>query len=98
MFSSYLAGYHVGVLNTCLSFVAKDLGFSEISMGAVVVSALLVGAAVGSLLAGGLADRLGPKNAQVANTLPLFVGIAISAASEQLWTMLLGELRVCQQW
>ncbi len=81
----------MGVLNTCLHFVASDLKFSETSAGAVVVSALLVGAAIGSLLAGGLADRLGPKAASVSNTLPLFLGLAICAVSEQLWAMILGE-------
>lgn len=83
--------YHIGVLNTCLSFVARDLGFAETPTGAVVVSALLVGAALGSLAAGGLADRLGPRTASVVNNLPLFLGVAFSAASERLWSMLLGE-------
>ena len=85
------AGYHIGVLNTCLDYVAHDLHFSQTNTGAVVVSALLVGAALGSLMAGALADRLGPRTASVLNTLPLFAGITICAAAEQLWSMLLGK-------
>lgn len=83
-------GYHLGVLNTCLEHVATDLKFSE-AVGAVVVSALLVGAAIGSLGAGGLADRLGPRTALLANNVPLLLGISLCGTAGSLWTLLVGR-------
>lgn len=71
--------------------MAADLGFSASSAGALVVSSLLVGAAAGSLLAGRLADRVGPKRATVLNTLPLVLGTALSASASSLGMMLLGR-------
>ncbi len=54
-----LPGYHLGVLNTCEAHVEVDIGSGE--AGASLVSLLLIGAALGSLVAGRLADRLGPR-------------------------------------
>ena len=53
------AGYHLGVLNTCEAHVEVDIGSGE--AGASLVASLLVGAALGSLGVGRLADRLGPR-------------------------------------
>ena len=57
--ASPLSGYHLGVLNTCEAHVEVDIGSGE--AGANLVSLLLIGAALGSLVAGRLADRLGPR-------------------------------------
>ncbi len=62
----------MGVLNTSITFVRQDLRFGE-AVEAVVVSALLVGATVGSMLAGQVADGLGPRTASIFNSLPLAV-------------------------
>lgn len=87
-----VSGYHLGVLNTSLGAVAADLGFSEAGAGAVVTSALVLGACFGSLGAGAAADSLGPKRALILNTLPLLVGGAVCAAAASLWGMLAGRL------
>ena len=55
------AGYHLGVLNTCQSHVEADLNTSHEGGGAAMVAGLLVGATLGSLLSGRLADRFGPR-------------------------------------
>lgn len=52
-------GYHLGVLNTCEAHVEVDIQSGE--AGASLVASLLIGAALGSLVAGRLADRLGPR-------------------------------------
>ena len=67
-------GYHLGVLNTALEQIAEDVGFDPATSGALVVSLLLLGAAAGSLSAGQLADRLGPKTALLINNAPLIAG------------------------
>jgi hypothetical protein len=54
------SGYHLGVLNTCESHVEDDLGALH-QLGAALVASLLIGATLGSLVAGRLADRLGPR-------------------------------------
>ena len=55
-----VTGYHLGVLNTSLTWVAADLDFQVTTAGAVVVSAVIVGAVFGSLFAGQFADAVGP--------------------------------------
>ncbi len=84
-------GYHIGVLNPSLHYVAHDLRFSEDAWGgALAVSALLVGATIGALFAGQLADKVGPKRALQLNNLPMIVGVAISAGAWELYGMCLG--------
>lgn len=56
------AGYQVGVLNTALPFIAKDLHYHK---QGVLSSAVVLGAAAGAITAGKLADTLGPRHAQV---------------------------------
>jgi len=56
------AGYQVGVLNTALPFIAKDLHYHK---QGVLSSAVVLGAAAGAITAGKLADALGPRHAQV---------------------------------
>lgn len=70
----------------------QTLGFDEASAGAVVTSAVVAGACFGSLFAGQLAVRFGPRTAQIVNTLPLLVGSAVCAGASSLWTMLAGRI------
>ena len=89
------AGYHLGVLNTCLHWVAVDLDFDETKGGSVVVSAALVGAAVGALLAGQFADAVGPKKALVINNVSLIVGCVLCAwAPGGLWAAIIGTIPI----
>jgi MFS family permease len=52
----------VGVLNTALPFISKDLHYHKDDM---LSSAIVLGAAAGAITAGKLADVLGPRHAQV---------------------------------
>ena len=71
--------------------MAEDLGFDETRGGSLVVSAALVGAAVGALLAGQFADRVGPKKALLLNNSSLIVGcILIAWAPGGIWAAILG--------
>lgn len=89
-------GFHLGILNTCLTYISRDLDISEDRGGAVAVSALLIGAAIGAFLAGQLADALGPRRASQLNTVPLLLGSLISAVAPAspvgFWAILLGKL------
>jgi major inositol transporter-like SP family MFS transporter len=85
------AGYHLGILNTSLYWVTKDLGLDFTSQGAVIVSAVVVGAVVGSLFAGQAADALGPKKALLINNAWLLVGTVLCAAAPGgYWGLLAG--------
>ena len=56
-----------------------------------VVSSLLAGAAIGSLSGSTLADRLGRKNAFLANAAPLLLGALLSATASSLVPMVAGR-------
>ena len=58
-----------------------DLHLDFVREGAFIVSAVLVGAIVGSLFAGQAADALGPRKALLLNNAWLLVGSILCAAS-----------------
>ena len=86
-------GYILGVLNTSLKWMAEDLNFDETKGGSLVVSAALLGAIIGSLAAGQIADAFGPKKALAANNVPLLFGYVLCAwAPGGFWTVVAGDL------
>lgn len=86
------AGYHLGVLNTCLEWMAADLDFEVAKGGSVVVSAALIGASFGSLGAGQFADSVGPGRAMAINNLSLLVGsLLYSICPGGIWAAIIGQ-------
>jgi AAHS family 4-hydroxybenzoate transporter-like MFS transporter len=73
-----------------MSFVAPELvtdwGISR-SVLAPVLSASLIGMAIGSVLLGRLGDRIGRKNAYVTSIVFLFIGSVLSANAVGLWDL-----------
>lgn len=87
-----VAGFHLGILNTAEAWVAKDLGLDLATQGAVITSAVIVGAVVGSLFAGQAADALGPKRALLMNNAWLLVGCVLcSGTPAGYWGLLAGQ-------
>lgn len=75
-----------------MDWVASDLGFDVTSGGSVVVSAALIGAAVGSLAAGQFADAVGPKKALVYNNLALLAGSLLCGLTPGgFWAAVIGD-------
>ncbi|KAK9123323.1 hypothetical protein Sjap_012925 [Stephania japonica] len=93
--SSFLFGYHLGVINEPLETISLDLGFSGNTLPeGLVVSTCLGGAFVGSLLCGWIADEIGRKRTLQVSALPLIVGASLSATTRSLEGMLLGRMLV----
>ncbi|GAY51140.1 hypothetical protein CUMW_132020, partial [Citrus unshiu] len=93
--SSFLFGYHLGVVNETLESISLDLGFSGSTMAeGLVVSTCLGGAFVGSMFSGWIADGIGRRRAFQLCALPMIIGASMSAITKNLWGMLLGRLFV----
>ncbi|XLS83457.1 hypothetical protein HN51_033623 [Arachis hypogaea] len=75
-----LFGYHLGVVNGALEYLAKDLGITENTvLQGWIVSSLLAGATVGSFTGGALADKFGRTR-------------TFHATAQSIQTMIVGRL------
>lgn len=72
-FGGLLFGYDTGVLNGALEPMKAELGLNNVTEG-LVVSTLLIGAAIGSLLCGRLSDTIGRKKTMIILSVVFFVG------------------------
>ncbi|KAK9382454.1 general substrate transporter [Kockiozyma suomiensis] len=91
-FSGFLFGYDTGYISGALTSIGIDLGH-ELSDGdeSFITSATSLGALLGGIIAGTLADVLGRKWVTLgANTL-FIVGAIIQAAAHTVWTMIAGR-------
>ncbi|KAJ0099576.1 hypothetical protein Patl1_21433 [Pistacia atlantica] len=96
-----LFGYHLGVVNGALEYLAKDLGIAEntVLQGKVfkmnsgwIVSTLLAGATVGSFTGGALADKFGRTKTFQLDAIPLAIGAILCATAQSVQTMIIGRL------
>lgn len=93
--SSFLFGYHLGVVNEPLETIALDLGFSGNTLAeGLVVSTCLGGAFIGSLFSGWIADGIGRRRAFQLCALPMIIGASVSATTKSLEGMLIGRFLV----
>ncbi|KAK9476876.1 hypothetical protein V1514DRAFT_335440 [Lipomyces japonicus] len=91
-FSGFLFGYDTGYISGALVAIGKDLG-QEItsSQKELITSATSLGALLGGIIAGTLADILGRKWVTLgANTL-FVVGAAVQTGAHSVWTMIVGR-------
>ncbi|XP_020263976.1 probable plastidic glucose transporter 2 [Asparagus officinalis] len=93
--SSFLFGYHLGVVNEPLDSIAKDLGFSGNTLDEGLVVSICLGAAfLGSSCSGWIADAVGRRRAFQMCALPMIIGASVSAIANSLEGMLLGRFLV----
>ncbi|KAK1583502.1 hypothetical protein Q3G72_024311 [Acer saccharum] len=93
--SSFLFGYHLGVVNEPLESISSDLGFNGNTIAeGLVVSTCLGGALIGSLFSGWIADEIGRRRSFQLCALPMIIGASISATTSNLMGMLLGRFLV----
>ncbi|RDY08092.1 Plastidic glucose transporter 4, partial [Mucuna pruriens] len=85
-----LFGYHLGVVNGALEYLAKDLGITQNTViQGWIVSALLAGATVGSFTGGALADKFGRTRTFQLDAIPLAIGGFLWSSVQ---TMIIGRL------
>src|SRR3954452_2761643 len=75
--SGLLFGYDTGVISGAILFIRKDFNLSD-SMAEIVVSAVLLGAFLGSFFGGRLADHFGRKRVLVFSGITFVIGSGIS--------------------
>ncbi|EOY30741.1 PREDICTED: probable plastidic glucose transporter 2 isoform X2 [Theobroma cacao] len=93
--SSFLFGYHLGVVNEPLESISLDLGFSGNTLAeGLVVSTCLGGALIGSLFSGWIADGVGRRRAFQLCAVPMIIGASMSATTKNLVGMLIGRFLV----
>jgi sugar porter (SP) family MFS transporter len=76
----FLFGYDTGVISGALSFITTDFHLSSFTSG-LVVSAILVGAMVGSLSSGRIADRFGRRTAIIVAAAVFTLGAIFAAVA-----------------
>lgn len=92
---SLLFGYHLGVVNPALQFLATDLDIAtNAAIQGWVVSITLVGATLGSFTGGILADKFGRTRTFQLDAVPLIVGALLSASAKGVQAMLAGRFAV----
>lgn len=93
--SSFLFGYHLGVVNEPLESISMELGFTGNTLAeGFVVSICLGGALIGCLFSGWIADGIGRRRAFQLSALPMIFGACLSASAGSLQGMLLGRFLV----
>lgn len=89
-FGGFLFGYHTAVISGALIFLAPAFELS-VSQESMVVSILLVGALLGALFTGSLADKIGRKQTMTLNTTVFVLGAAMIAFAHSYEMLLLGR-------
>jgi sugar porter (SP) family MFS transporter len=86
----FVFGYQAGVLSGALLSIRRDFGLSSFEQGAL-VSLLPLGAMVGSLVNGRLADALGRRGTLMVDAVVLMVGTALAAVAPSYAVLLLAR-------
>jgi sugar porter (SP) family MFS transporter len=87
-----LFGYDTGVVSGALLFLKKDFGGLSSFQQELVTSLLLIGAMVGALLAGRVADRIGRRPTIMITAVIFVVGVLLAAFAPMYWTLLLARI------
>lgn len=88
---SFLFGFDTGIVSGALLFMREDFALTSFQQGTV-VSILLLGAVIGALTCGNLADRYGRRPILAALGVVFFLGIGAAAFAPGYWTVLLGRV------
>jgi sugar porter (SP) family MFS transporter len=87
-----LFGYDTGVISGALLFIGKDFHNLSSIQKELLTSLLLIGAMIGALVAGKLADLIGRRPTVLATAALFVVGVAIAAFSPSYWILVLARV------
>jgi sugar porter (SP) family MFS transporter len=88
-----LFGYDTGVISGAILFITKDFGLAT-RLQAFTISVVLIGCMVGSVVAGGVADRIGRRRTLFAAGVIFFAGAILSALTPNEAILLAGRFVV----
>lgn len=89
--SGLLFGYDASSINDAISFIQQDFSLDSLEKG-IVVAALQLGAGVGALVAGFIADRIGRKNAIIISALLFVGGVTLASITPGAGVLLVARL------
>jgi len=93
LLGAFLFGYHLGVVNAALEYLAVDIGIaSSTVLQGLVVSITLAGAFAGSVVGGSLNDTYGRCKSFMIASVPLVLGGVMCAYASSANLMLVGRL------
>lgn len=93
LLAGLLFGYDQGVISGALSGIEKDFDVSTLAIE-IITSWVTLGAMVGALVAGGLADRIGRRRAILIAAGLFVVGAVVEAAAPNVPILVVGRLVV----
>ena len=88
-----LFGYDTGVISSALLFIRPAFNLSTVGQS-VVAGVVLIGAALGAVVAGGLSDRFGRRPVILVTALAFLAGALLSAAAGSVAVLLSGRLLI----
>jgi len=88
-----LFGYDTGVISGALIFIKKSFGLSTFEQG-LVVSVVLVGAAVTAISGGSLSDRFGRRKMLLITSLIFIAGAVVCSAAGSIPVLIVGRVVV----
>ena len=91
--SGILFGYDTGVIYGALLFIKQDFHLTD-AASEVLVSAVLIGALLGAIFSGRLADHLGRKKLLVSDALIFIIGTAITVFFNSMVILFIGRVVV----
>ena len=92
-FSGILFGYDTGVISGAILFISEEFHLSP-QMNGIVVSTVLVGAFVGAIFSGRLADRFGRKRMLIFDALIFIIGTTITSVAPSIAWIIVGRFVV----
>lgn len=87
----FLFGYDSGVISGALPFITSDFHLSALASG-FVVSSILVGAMIGALGSGRLADRFGRRTVIIAAAFAFVLGAVLAGAAPSVGPLVVARL------
>jgi sugar porter (SP) family MFS transporter len=87
----FLFGYDTGVIGGAMLFMQKDLGLETHGQQQLTVAILLLGAIVGALIAGWLADKISRRRTKMISGTVYVIGGIGCALAQSYWQILAGR-------